>query len=141
MSADRPGSRTHGLLVPVWVPAEENQVANPAYEFTRRFTTGNEKIVWTKKRVALPRHFSNCMINWLNDCCRVISELGRDDLCVLHIYTTQAALMLTSHLRDQTGVRELGLLHDASTESTRAEELLRQNLLHSPSPKVLPEVP
>lgn len=111
------------LLLPIWEPMERHHVENPGYDFIERFIEGQEPVLWTKK-------IQTVMTNdpvWLRECCRAVANLSREELCVMHVYTTQAYAQVTQFLRG-VPVKKLGLIYDSLHEWRAGEIAMRDNI-------------
>lgn len=114
---------TTTLLLPMWKPMERHHVENPGYDFIERFVAGRAPIVWTRKRQTVT---TNDPV-WLRECCNVVANLSRAELCVMHVYTTQAYAQVTRFLRGAS-VKELGLIYDSSHDWKAGEIAMRDNI-------------
>lgn len=111
------------VILPVWQPNEKAKVENPAYDFIRRFLAGREPIVWTREKQSLTTNDPT----WLLECCNEIAGLSRAELCVLHIYSTQAYSRVTHFLRGASP-KELDLVYDSSCEWKAGEMPMLANV-------------
>lgn len=112
------------LLLPTWKPMEKKHTENPAYDFIKRFVGGRESIRWTIQLLTVS---TNDPV-WLHECCSVVAGLSRAELCVMHVYTTQAYTQITHFLRG-TSVKSLGLIH-SSDEWKAGENQMLNNVRH-----------
>lgn len=113
------------LVLPTWKPMEKKHTENPAYDFVKRFIGGRETILWTQKRHTVT---TNDPV-WFQECCRVVAGLSRAELCLMHVYTTQAYAQITQFLRGAS-VAELGLIYNIQNEWMSGETKMLDNVRH-----------
>jgi hypothetical protein len=80
----------------------------PSYDFIEWYCAGRRKIAFNNQKVDV----DPAVAAWLAAACKAVAALPRQQLCTLHVYSTQMFDLITNALRDPTNMEHYKELYN-----------------------------